>query len=126
MSERPRVEKLGVRPGDRVVLVGIGDPDLPGELTGRGADVLAEAGSADLVFLGVERADDLDRLPALAALLPPDGALWVVRPKGKLAVDVTERDVFAAGLGIGLVDNKVVSFSDTHTAHRFVVRLRDR
>ena len=31
-----------------------------------------------------------------------------------------------AGLAAGLVDNKIASFSDTHSAMRFFFRLRDR
>jgi hypothetical protein len=34
--------------------------------------------------------------------------------------------VIEAALAAGLVDNKVVSFSDTQTALRLVIRLRDR
>ena len=51
-----------------------------------------------------------------------DGALWVVRPKGA-KTEVTEGATQQAGLEAGLVDVKVVSFSDTHTAEKFVFRL---
>jgi hypothetical protein len=56
--------------------------------------------------------------------LKPAGALWVVRPKGRR--EITESDVMAAGKAAGLVDVKVVSFSDTHTAEKFVIPVAQR
>ena len=51
--------------------------------------------------------------------LQRDGAVWVVYPKGR--PEISEVDVIRAGVEQGLVDNKVVRFSDTHTALRFVI-----
>jgi len=56
-------------------------------------------------------------VPALAE----KGALWVVSRKGKAAT-VKDVEVMAAAKSFGLVDNKVVGFSETFTAHRFVRR----
>jgi hypothetical protein len=53
-----------------------------------------------------------------------DAALWIVRPRGSPLI--TEREVLAAGLEAGLVDVKVVHFSETHSAARFVFRRADR
>ena len=46
------------------------------------------------------------------------GALWIVYPKGRQ--EITELQVLDAGRAAGLVDVKVVSFSATHTALKFV------
>jgi len=62
---------------------------------------------------------DLDRLAALKASLTPEGALWIIRPKD--VKEITEADTMAAGKAAGLVDVKVVRFSDTHTAEKFVI-----
>jgi len=43
----------------------------------------------------------------------------VVNPKG--VKTITEAEVLAAGKKAGLVDVKVVKFSETHTAHKFVI-----
>jgi hypothetical protein len=51
-------------------------------------------------------------------------ALWIVYPKGQK--QITENDVLAAGRRAGLKDVKVVGFSATHTALKFVVPLSDR
>ena len=69
-------------------------------------------------------ARDLERMERLKEALQPAGALWVVRPRGNPAI--TETQVMAAGKAAGLVDVKVVRFSETHTAEKFVRRLSDR
>jgi hypothetical protein len=79
----------------------------------------------DIVFLGVETAPDLRRLGDVKSWIEPNGAIWVVRPKGGRS-PLRETEVIAAGLAAGLVDNKIASFSETHGAMRFVFRLRDR
>jgi hypothetical protein len=48
----------------------------------------------------------------------------VVRPKGR--TEITEDDVMKAGKAAGLVDVKVVRFSETHTAEKFVIPLSRR
>lgn len=54
----------------------------------------------------------------------PNGAVWAVFRKGRK--DFNENDVLRLGLESGLVDVKVVRFSDTHTALKFVIRKADR
>jgi hypothetical protein len=51
-------------------------------------------------------------------------AMWVVYPKGRQ--QITEGDVLAAGRAAGLKDVKVVGFSATHTALKFVIPLTRR
>ena len=79
----------------------------------------------DLVFFGAEEPADLRRLKDLKTWIEPNGAIWVVRPKGGRSA-LRETDVIDAGLAAGLVDNKIASFSETHGAMRLVFRLRDR
>jgi hypothetical protein len=116
-----RLEKLGVKPGARVALVGRFelDPTFAAEIDARGV-TLAAKGPVDLLFYAAVAPPDLERLPALAKRLQPDGALWLVRPKGK-DTPVTEAAARAAGLAAGLVDVKVAAFSATHTAEKFVI-----
>ena len=54
----------------------------------------------------------------------PNGALWIIRPKGR--PEISERSTMAAGKAAGLVDVKVVGFSATHTAEKFVIPLAAR
>ena len=79
----------------------------------------------DIVFRGASRSADLARLKDVKQWIEPNGAIWVVRPKGGRA-SISDTDVISAGLAAGLVDNKIASFSDTLSAMRLVFRLRDR
>ena len=59
-------------------------------------------------------------MKALKKHLAPAGAVWVVSLKGK-AARIKDTDVMAAARAAGLVDNKVCSFSATHTALKLVI-----
>jgi len=80
---------------------------------------------SDLIFLAADTIEELLRLRDLRKVLVPNGAIWVVSRKGKAAT-IRDVDVIAAAKSAGLVDNKVVSFSDTHTARRLVIPRADR
>jgi len=117
-DHRSRSEKLGVKAGQSVLLVGVTDAHFLAELQGCGARV-TRSGSPDVIFCLVETRAALQRLPELAKRMKRDGALWTIRPKG--SPHISESDVMKAGQSAGLVDVKVVRFSDTHTAEKFVV-----
>jgi hypothetical protein len=119
-----RLDKLGVKPGLKVRLVGEFEDDFRRELTGRNAEAPAARAKADLLFLAAETAAGLKRVPKIAAGIRPDGALWVVYPKGVTAI--REIQVLRAGREAGLKDIKVASFSATHTALKFVLPLAAR
>ena len=124
-NPKTRVDKLGVKPGNRVALVRVPDDGFAEQLAGRGAEIVPlDGGACDVVFFGAESLDDLAELHALERSLARNGAVWVVAPKGRR--DVREADVLAAGKDAGLVDTKVVRFSDTHTAHKFVIPVARR
>ena len=115
-------EKLGIKPGLVISVSGVKDEAFCSELR-------AAAGSfsdakplknADLIFLGAEKAWELGRAGKVTPFLAPAGALWIVYPKGRQ--EIKERQVMEAGKQAGLVDVKVVSFSATHTALKFVRR----
>lgn len=126
-----RLDKLGVKPGMRVALVNLRDGDFRSEIERAGAKVLPRAAAGtDVVFLGAAKPSDLARLASLSTFIQPDGAIWVVRPKAPSTrarslstggTPVTERESMAAGKKAGLVDVKVVSFSETHTAEKYVI-----
>ena len=98
---------------------GVPDADFAAELGAR--DVEHVQRDADVTVLGVESRDDLAGIEvAWARTVQPGGSLWVVYPKGVRTV--TQNEVRDAGLALGIVDNKIARFSDTHTALRFVAR----
>jgi hypothetical protein len=125
-SPKSLLDKLGVKPGARVSVVGVTDDAFRAELAERAGEVAdgRPRKESDLVFFGAEERAALARLGELARYLKRDGGLWVVYPKGAKAI--TEADVLAAGKPAGLVDVKVVRFSATHTGHKFVIPVAAR
>ena len=121
-----RLDKLGVKAGLSVLFVAVKDDEFVEEVRQRGARVLARAGArtADLLFYGADRRESLDRLPGLVAAIALSGGIWILRPKGRR--EITDGDVRAAANHAGLVDVKVVSFSDTHTAEKLVIPVAKR
>jgi hypothetical protein len=124
-SERPLLDKLGVRPGMRVALVEFEDRAFEAELAERGAPPVEAAAGLDILFYRVHLPADLGRLFELRELIHDAGAIWVLRTKGS-GRTVREVDVIEAGRAFDLVDNKIASFSDTLAAMRLVVPLNQR
>ncbi len=115
-----RLDKLGVKAGQTVVVDGIEDPDFLDELSAR-VEPVEVYEDIDLLFLGVEDLADFDRLEDLVGGLAPKGAIWIVAQKGKGA-PLKDVEILGAAREQGLVDTKVCAFSKTHTALRFVPR----
>ncbi len=119
-SPKSRLEKIGIKPGDRVSVLGVDDATVVDELKAAGADVSTRArNDSDVIFFGVETGADLARFAACADAIKADGAVWAIRRKGQAAA--SEAMTMAAGKAAGLVDVKVVRFSETHTAEKFVI-----
>ena len=125
-SKRSRLDKLGVKPGARIAVVGLGDAGFLAELRGRTSAVTSGRvpKAADLIFIYMDRTADLPRLEKARRAIAPNGAVWVIWPKGRKAF--REDDVRAFGPTAGLVDIKVVAFSETLSGLKLVVPLRDR
>jgi len=126
-TTKPLLDRLGVKPGAKVALVNLDDPGFVKLLRQRTSDIVKRKPRTpcDVVFVGAEEVRDLERLAEVKAWIEPNGAVWVIRPKGGRGA-LRELEVMGAGLAAGLVDNKIASFSDTHSAMRFVFRLKDR
>ena len=126
-STRPLLDKLGVKPGAKIALLHIDEPAFVKLLRERTKDISQGRpdSACDLVFIGVETRAGLARIAQAKSWIEPNGAIWVVRPKGGRS-EVRDTDVIEAGLAAGLVDNKIASFSDTHGAMRLVYRIKDR
>jgi hypothetical protein len=126
-TTKPLLDKLGVKPGAKVAVVDIDDASFMKSLRERTSDIVRgkPRTPCDVVFMGADDKRDLARLKEVKSWIEPNGAIWVIRRKGA-ASPLRETDLIEAGIGAGLVDNKIASFSDTHGAMRFVFRLRDR
>lgn len=125
-SPRSLLDKLGVRPDQSISVIGMSDEDFATQLAGTGASVTTGrvAKGSDIVFLGATTVRDLTRLSVAVKAMERDGAIWVVHPKGKGALQDTE--IFAAAKKLGLVSTKVARFSDTHTAEKLVIPVARR
>ncbi|HKI11033.1 MAG TPA: hypothetical protein VKA02_02885 [Candidatus Acidoferrum sp.] len=120
------IEKLGVKERHTISAVGITDASFLKQLKERSAKLAPgkPVKDCDVIFLGAGTAGELAKIKSLTAFLKKDGALWIVYPKGQKAI--TEGDVLAAGRKAGWKDVKVVGFSETHTALKFVLPLAKR
>jgi len=121
-STRPLLDKLGVAPGSTVWILGVDDRAFRALLADRPAAIVEGEvpPGAGRVFLAADAPADLAILPELARRIDDRGAIWVVSRKGRAAT-LRDVEVIAAAKAAGLVDNKVVAFSATHTALRLVV-----
>src|SRR4051794_14748196 len=125
-SPRGLMDKLGVKEGMSVAVLGVDDADFMEQLVEREVEPAKTLGEErDIVFYEADLSDDLARLRELRGAIKSAGAVWVVSPKGKGAV-LKDTDVMAAAREVGLVDNKVAAFSETHTALRLVIPKADR
>lgn len=131
-SGTPLPRKLGIKPGQRVALLGAPDgfeEEVLGELPEDVRVVRRAAGKADvIVTFHTSRAELERRLPALRALMEPAAGLWVAWPKraSKVETDITEDVLREIALPTGLVDNKVCAIDATWSGLRLVIRLRYR
>lgn len=125
-SHRSLLDKLGVKPGQQISVLGVRDAAFLKDLAARVPAFTDEKHPriADLVFLAAEDLESLAHLEKLAKTIGKHTAIWVVYPKGQK--HIRETDVISAGKSAGLTDNKVCSFSSTHTALRFVIPLARR
>lgn len=126
-NPRSLLDKLGVKAGMRLAIVGLDNPAFESQLRDRCNDVTVGKPLRDthIIFVAAESQKELERLATLKKAIVPAGAIWVVHRKGKEGT-LKDVEVFAAAKRAGLVDNKVASFSDTHTAERLVIPVADR
>jgi hypothetical protein len=121
------LDKLGIRPGMRVALIDIDDEHIRPLIAERSSDLTEgwPEPETDVVLLGADTIEALAPLEELARRIRPNGAIWVVSRKGKAAT-IRDVDVIEAARSARLVDNKVASFSPTHTALRLVIPVDHR
>jgi hypothetical protein len=130
LHPKTRIEKLGIKPGTKVWLIGFEDADeeFLKELQKTEAVMTpAKNGlpkACDCILLRTDTKQQLAQVAKIARKMLGAVALWIIYPKGQQ--HITEGDVFAAGHRAGLTDIKVVGFSGTHTALKFVIPVKKR
>jgi hypothetical protein len=121
-SPRSLVDKLGVPEGGRVAVINLEDAELISQLEERAADVAEHAAppDTDLILWRLDRREELSEMDSLMKCLRPGGAIWVFRQRegGR----VSEGMVRSTASNIGMVDVKVLRYSDELTAVKLVSR----
>jgi hypothetical protein len=130
LHPKTRIEKLGIKPGMRVSLIGFENQNeefLKEIQNTKAVRAPAKNGlpkNCDCVFLRADTKKQLAPVAKIANEMLGAVALWVIYPKGQQ--HITEGDVLSAGRVAGLTDTKVVGFSPTHTALKFVIPVNKR
>ncbi|HEY3216026.1 MAG TPA: hypothetical protein VGK93_05995 [Candidatus Eisenbacteria bacterium] len=124
-NPKPVIDKLGVKPGQVISVLGVADPGFLKEAKARAKVIVGRLRKgSDWVFLAADSQAALRHLAAARDAIARDGAIWVVWPKGH--THIKEDHVRAAGKAAGLVDIKVVAFSTNHSALKLVIPVAKR
>jgi hypothetical protein len=128
LHPKTRMGKLGINSGAKIETLGFSNKDREflEELKACTKEVGEGPVKADTqwIFLKAEAKKELQQLSKIGKGMRGAAAMWVVYPKGRQ--EITEGDVLAAGRAAGLKDVKVVGFSATHTALKFVIPVSAR
>jgi Protein of unknown function (DUF3052) len=121
-SHRSAVQKLGVKPDDRVEVagdVGAGLRRDVKEAVGRGLVRSGELDGAIVLVEGLE--DGQEALIRYRSRLRDTGYLWLVTWKRGHENYLNQMELVPAAKRIGLIDNKTCSIDDDRSGIRFVV-----
>jgi Protein of unknown function (DUF3052) len=115
------IDKLGVKEGQVVSVLGVDDPGFRDELRSRTSKIAVDTASkdSDWIFVAVESQDDLSRLRTLKASIKKTGSIWAIWKKGRK--ELTEDHIRKAAIGAGLVDIKVARVSDALSGLKLVI-----
>ncbi|SDN84630.1 DUF3052 family protein [Afipia sp. GAS231] len=125
-SGKPVVQKLGVKPGFRILCAGApaAYADIVGKLPDGVTMVRAAKAPLDMVHLFATEAKGLAaKLRDYRKVIAPAGMIWVSWPKKSSGVvtDLNDIVVRDTALPLGLVDIKVCAIDDTWSGLKFVI-----
>jgi hypothetical protein len=124
-NPRSRIDKLDVKSGSKVAVIDLNDAEFERELRSRMPTLASDMDAGlDLVFYRTDEPAGLRRLAALRGRIAPNGAIWIVTPKGR--PELGHEPIVSAAKAAGLIDTKTARFSDTHTALKLVIPRADR
>ena len=121
-SHRSAVQKLGIKPDQRVEVagdVGAGLRRDVKEALGRG---LVKSGELDVAIVSVDGLEDAERvLDEYRPRLRDTGCLWIVTRKRGHESYINQMLLVPPAKERGLIDNKTCSIDDERSGIRFVV-----
>jgi hypothetical protein len=130
-SGKPLAAKLGIKAGQRCLVVG--EPSRYkkqlGELPGAATFVQDLRSPPNFIHLFCTELAELKRLlPSFRRQMPQDGMIWVSWPKqaSDLPTTVTENVIREEALALGLVDVKVCAVDEVWSGLKLVIRRENR
>lgn len=130
-SGTPLVQKIGIKRGDRMLLLnapkGFDKELVPLPEEVELASLNAKPLNVALCFTSDRK--ELERvLPTLRAKMAQDGMVWVGWRKRSSGVttDLSENVIRDTGLALGLVDVKVCAINEIWSGLKFVIPVKDR
>jgi hypothetical protein len=121
-SHRTVVQKLGIKPEERVEVVGDVGAGLRRDVKdvlGRGLVRSGELDGAIVMVQSVEEAEEV--FDAYRPRLRDTGYLWLITPKRGQEGYVNQMALVPGGKRRGLIDNKTISIDEARSGIRFVV-----
>jgi Protein of unknown function (DUF3052) len=121
-SHRTVVQKLGIKPEERVEVVGDVGAGLRREVKdvlGRGLVRSGELDGAIVMVQSVEEAEEV--FDAYRPRLRDTGYLWLITPKRGQEGYINQMALVPGGKRRGLIDNKTISIDEARSGIRFVV-----
>ena len=132
-SHRDITDKLGLKPGFAIRVVGKGDKALLARIREKiGRRMVSVGTPADVILYWPKTVEEITpALTELRAAIVPNGGIWVLTAKkGCRSASgmeyLNQTDLIPLGLATGLVDNKTCSVSENESGMRFVIRRKDR
>jgi hypothetical protein len=129
-SATPLYKKLGLRPGMKVLSIGM-PPDVREMIEAgvNGVVWVARPIEFEAAHLFATRLLDLKKqLLRASKALPPTGFIWISWPKKSSAVstDITEDRIRELAFALKLVDIKVCAVTEIWSGLKLMIRIKDR
>jgi hypothetical protein len=121
-SHRTTVQKLGVKPDERVEIIGDVGPGIRGDVKAAIGRGLVRSGTLDGAVVAVDSMDDAqEALVRYRARLRDSGYLWVITRKRGHDNYLNQMSLVPYAKRVGLIDNKTCSIDSDRSGIRFVV-----
>ena len=121
-SHRTTVQKLGVKPGDRIEVQGDVGPGLRKDIKDASGRGLVKTGELDGAIVAINSLEDAEGVfAAYRPRIKDSGYLWLITRKRGHESYLNQMLLVPFGKRSGMIDNKTCSIDDSRSGIRFVV-----
>jgi hypothetical protein len=121
-SHRTTVQKLGVKPGERIEIQGDVGPGLRKDVKDASGRGLVRSGQLDGAIVAIDSIENAEEVfAAYRPRIKDSGWLWLVTRKRGHERYLNQMLLVPFGKRRGLIDNKTCSLDDSRSGIRFVV-----